>query len=97
MVSILKTENFGHLAMIEVGALCVGKIVQTYQQKRFQQGDEKGFFEFGGSTVILLGEKGRWQPIPEIIRQTHLGRETLIGLGSPVALCSDIQKQSGGK
>ena len=44
-VSILQTENFGRLAYIEVGAICVGKIVQTHRwNKPFLRGEEKGYF-----------------------------------------------------
>jgi phosphatidylserine decarboxylase len=86
-VSILETRHFGKLAYIEVGALCVGKIVQSHdEQKVFHVGDEKGYFLFGGSTVIVLGEKGSWRPHTEISTQTEMKRETLVKLGSPVAV-----------
>ncbi len=80
-VTILETENFGKLAYIEVGALCVGKIVQSHQGKTFQRGDEKGYFLFGASTVILLGEPGSFVPDQDILEQTALGFETYIRLG----------------
>ncbi|MDQ6970646.1 MAG: phosphatidylserine decarboxylase, partial [Mariprofundus sp.] len=48
-VAILATEHFGKLAYIEVGATCVGKIVQSFDEsKPFNKGDEKGYFLFGG-------------------------------------------------
>ncbi|MBC7692121.1 MAG: phosphatidylserine decarboxylase [Methylotenera sp.] len=85
-VSILDTENFGKLAYIEVGAMCVGKIVQTHPaEKNFRRGDEKGYFLFGGSTVILLGEAGKWKPDSEILKQSLVGRETLVRLGEKIA------------
>lgn len=68
-ITILKTENFGKIAYIEVGAMMVGKIVQTYEQKKFTRGQEKGYFLFGGSTVIVLGEKGKWTPETDIFRE----------------------------
>lgn len=84
-VSILETVNFGKLAYVEVGALCVGKIVQTHPvTKPFKRGDEKGYFLFGGSTVIVLGEPGRWKPDSDLLEQTAQGRETLIELGARV-------------
>lgn len=88
-VAILETQNFGKLAYVEVGALCVGKIVQTYQGTRFNRGDEKGLFHFGASTVIVCGEKGAWKPNEEILEQTRQGRETLIRLGESVATASN--------
>ncbi|MCP4914198.1 MAG: phosphatidylserine decarboxylase [Oligoflexia bacterium] len=81
MVSILETENFGKLAYVEVGATMVGKIVQSHQGETFQRGDEKGYFLFGGSTVIVLGEKGKWKPSEDILKHTSEGVETYLQLG----------------
>ncbi len=80
-VTILQTKNFGKLAYIEVGAICVGKIVQTHHLKSFQKGDEKGYFLFGGSTVIVIGEKGLWKPDQDILDNTQNGIETYLKLG----------------
>jgi phosphatidylserine decarboxylase len=85
-VSILSTKHFGKLAYVEVGALCVGKIVQTFPETQdFKRGAEKGYFLFGGSTVILLGEPGRWKPSADLLTNTAKKMETLIRLGDPVA------------
>lgn len=85
-ISILNTENFGKLAYIEVGAMCVGRIVQSYDgDKPFKRGEEKGYFLFGGSTVIVMGEPGRWKPEADILAETARRRETLVKLGEPVA------------
>lgn len=83
-VSFLETENFGTLAYVEVGALCVGKIVQSHIGPLFKRGDEKGYFLFGGSTVIVLGQPGRWKPSADLIEQTLQGRECLVRLGESV-------------
>ncbi len=84
-VSILQTKNFGKLAYVEVGALCVGKIVQTHREKSFQRGAEKGYFLFGGSTVIVIGEPGKWLPDADILARTSQGQECLIRLGEAIA------------
>ena len=85
-VSILETKNFGRLAYIEVGALCVGKIVQTRSPLLdFKRGDEKGYFLFGGSTVVLVGEKGRWTPEPDLIERSQAGIESRVRLGETIA------------
>lgn len=100
-VSLLKTDHLGLLACVEVGALCVGRIVQTHghadgqvhgqtherthPRKRFARGDEKGYFLFGGSTVIVLGEPGAWRPDADLLEQTANNRETLVRLGERVA------------
>lgn len=85
--SILETEKFGKLAYIEVGAAMVGKIIQRHDEaKSHIKGDEKGYFLFGGSTVILLGEKGKWSPSDDIISNTKNGIETYLHLGEEVAV-----------
>jgi phosphatidylserine decarboxylase len=87
-VTIVETEHFGKLAYIEVGAICVGKIVQTNplaKGVKFKKGDEKGYFLFGGSTVIVIGEKGKWIPHLEILENTKKGMETYFHLGTTVA------------
>ncbi|MDQ6997818.1 MAG: phosphatidylserine decarboxylase [Mariprofundus sp.] len=85
-VSILDTEHFGRLAYIEVGATCVGKIVQSFDESQpFKKGDEKGYFLFGGSTVVLCGEKGKWAPCEDMLKNTKAGVETYIQLGDAVA------------
>lgn len=84
-ISILETEHFGKLAYVEVGAMCVGKIVQSHAGPTFRRGDEKGYFLFGGSTVVVLGQPGRWTPDALLLEQTARQRETLVRLGEPVA------------
>lgn len=84
--SILETENFGKIAYIEVGATCVGKIIQSHQwTDEFRRGEEKGYFLFGGSTVIILGQKGLWKPSADILENTSKGIETYLHLGDEVA------------
>ncbi len=85
-ISLLETRNFGLLAYVEVGALCVGRIVQSHPTEgAFERGQEKGYFLFGGSTVILYGEPGAWVPETDILENTAQGREVLVELGQPVA------------
>ena len=75
-ITILETENFGRLAFIEVGAMCVGKIIQTYKGIVFRRGEMKGYFDFGASTVVVLGEKGKWIPSNDILKNTKENIET---------------------
>jgi phosphatidylserine decarboxylase len=86
IISFLETENFGLLAYVEVGALMVGRIVaSTSCSGSFQRGDEKGYFLFGGSTVIVYGQKGAWSPQQDLLKRTQEGIETLVRLGEVVA------------
>ncbi len=60
MVTLHDTARFGTVAMIEVGATCVGGIRQTYVPGApIKKGEEKGLFRFGGSCVITLFQRDR--------------------------------------
>ena len=83
--SILKTDHFGDLLFCEVGATMVGSIVQTYQENsRVNSGQEKGYFAFGGSTTVLLSEKGRIQYSADLLKNTQEGLETAIKMGETI-------------
>jgi phosphatidylserine decarboxylase len=84
-VSLLKTKNFGLLAYIEVGAMFVGKIVQSYKGENFKRGDEKGYFLFGASTVIVLGQPGKFEIDKTFANNSLKGLETFIRLGDKIA------------
>jgi phosphatidylserine decarboxylase len=87
-VTILETQTFGKLAFVEVGATCVGKIKQTHTGNTFARGDEKGMFLFGGSTVIVIGEKGRWLVDERIVGYTNQGIESYLKMGRPLGHAS---------
>lgn len=55
--TVLNTNNFGKVIEVEVGAMGVGKIVNNHEEYKFKKGEEKGYFEFGGSTIVLLVKK----------------------------------------
>ena len=49
--------------MMEVGAMMVGRITNHEAEPGYvTRGEEKGYFEFGGSTIILLDAKGAVLP-----------------------------------
>lgn len=83
--SIFKSDNFGDIIHIEVGATCVGTIVQTYTpNKRVIKGEEKGYFKFGGSTTILLFKKNSIKIDDDILCQTELGFECKVLMGEVI-------------
>jgi phosphatidylserine decarboxylase len=85
-VSYLKTQNFGVLAFVEVGAMTVGRIVQSHQPRApFKRGEEKSCFSFGGSAVVVFGEPDTWRPEDDVLRYTRMGIETYLRLGEVVA------------
>jgi phosphatidylserine decarboxylase len=83
-INILKSENFGHMAFIEVGAMVVGRICQTHTGEQFKKGDEKGYFDFGGSTVIVFVEKNKLKLNSKLLENSKMNIETHIELGFTV-------------
>jgi len=82
--SLLETEHFGPVIQMEVGALLVGRILNYHQEHRFSRGEEKGRFEFGGSTVVLLFPKGRIRWEEGLTEQSAQGLERIVKLGEKV-------------
>ncbi|HEU0176078.1 MAG TPA: phosphatidylserine decarboxylase [Blastocatellia bacterium] len=82
---ILKTMNFGEVLHIDVGATGVGRIVQNHPGGgRFTRGEEKGYFEFGGSTVILLLKPGAAKIDDDIASFSGRGIETIVRYGEKI-------------
>ena len=84
--TILKTNNFGDIVFMEVGAMLVGKICNYHQEHRFERGDEKGKFEFGGSTIIMLMKKDILKPDDEVEEILDTGEEIKIRLGERIGI-----------
>ena len=84
--SILHTEKFGEIAMVEVGALLVGKIVNHHGAAQVARGQEKGYFQFGGSTVVLLMEAGVVEMDGDILENTREGIETVVRYGEKIGV-----------
>ncbi|WP_244611445.1 phosphatidylserine decarboxylase [Candidatus Phytoplasma sacchari] len=83
--TILETENFGQVIQIEVGALLIGKI-HNYLVTKFEKGQEKGFFSFGGSTVILLIKKNIISFNTKILKNTSLNINTKVRIGEKIGI-----------
>ncbi len=82
----LKTEEYGNIIISDVGATMVGSIIQTYPaNSTIKKGDEKGYFAFGGSTLVLLFEKGKITFDEDLISNTKNGLETYIQMGENIA------------
>lgn len=82
----LDTENVDTILMIPVGAMCVGKIVHTYQADTQQiKGDETGYFAFGGSTIVLLFKPNTVQPLEPFVKNSSQGFETAVTMGEALA------------
>lgn len=83
--TILHTENFGDVVQIEVGAMLVGRIKNRHWNAHyFAKGEEKGMFEYGGSTVVLLFENGTISVDSDILANSVHGYETVVKYGEKI-------------
>lgn len=83
---MIKTDQFGTVLMMEVGALLVGKIENRHPESGIcvSRGQEKGNFAFGGSTILVLTQKGRVVPDEIYVENSAAGVETKVKLGQRV-------------
>ena len=88
--TLLHTEKFGDVVQMEVGALMVGKIVNHDAdiRKSVKAGEEKGYFAFGGSTIVLLFSENTFAPDAELIENTRNDLETVVRFGETVGRCA---------
>lgn len=82
--TILHTQNFGDVAQVEVGAFSVGGIKNHHENYSFSKGEEKGYFDLHGSTIVMLFRKNTIKLDGEILAQTANGKETTVKYGQPI-------------
>ncbi len=84
--TILGTNNFDDVVFMEVGAMLVGRIVNYHQEYTFTRGEEKGMFEFGGSTIIMLIKKDIALIDTEIKSASNRGEEYKVKMGESIGV-----------
>jgi len=82
-VSYMETENFGACYQIEIGALLVGKII-NHHIVNFSKGEEKGYFEMGGSTCVVMVKKDTVTIDKDILENSEKGIETKVLIGERI-------------
>lgn len=81
-LTTIQTNQLGQVLMLEIGATNVGSIVQTYQADTVvTKGDEKGYFEFGGSSTLLLFEPGRLNLAGDLVAHSQNNCELYARVG----------------
>lgn len=91
---VLRTEHFGDVVEVEVGAMMVGRIRNAREDCSFKRGEEKGWFEFGGSTVVLLLQKDAATIDEEFFLNTGEGLETLVKQGEKIGNAAKQQMKT---
>lgn len=77
----IQSTIYGPVIQMEVGALCVGRIVNYVEKAYVRSGEEKGRFEFGGSSILLFFEKGKVDFREDLLIASRLGQETQVRMG----------------
>ena len=88
----IESDFLGHIIQMEIGGLLVGEIQNYPCSSKVLQGQEKGYFEFGGSAIIILLEKNRVKIKNEIQERSQRDEETEVYLGEQIG---SIQKERG--
>lgn len=85
-ITVLRTPTLGDVLLLEIGATCVGSIVQTYTPGApVEKGAEKGYFRFGGSCFITIFEPGKIQFSDDLLEHSQAGREVYARMGDVAA------------
>lgn len=82
-LTVIETENFGKVAYMEVGAMMVGRI-NNHPVETFEKGQEKGYFSFGGSTIIMLYKKDALEIDEDIAENSKTEVETTVLYGEKI-------------
>ncbi len=83
--TIFHSDHFNMILIVEIGACTVGSIQQRYQAGiHVEKGSDKGFFELGGSTVVLLFQQGYIQLDTDLCFNTQNEIETYVHLGDSI-------------
>jgi len=85
-ITELKTEDFGTILLMEIGATCVGTIAQTFTPGQpVEKGAEKGYFAFGGSSTITIFEPGAVTLAADLLENSAKQTELYARIGSEMA------------
>ena len=84
--TVLRSDNFGDMIIMEVGATLVGRISNLHGACHVERGQEKGRFDFGGSTVAVLVKPDVLKVDEDIMRNNAEGCETVVKYGQRIGL-----------
>lgn len=82
--TLIQSRQFGKVLMMEIGAMLVGRISNHHGACQVRRGQEKGNFEFGGSSIMLLMEPDFFLPDADLLENSRKGMETVIKQGETI-------------
>jgi len=85
VITELKSDKFGDVLFVEIGAINVGSIHQTFNPDSKQmKGSEKGYFSFGGSCIVMLFEPKKIKIDQDILDASYQKIEVYAKMGQPL-------------
>ncbi len=87
VITRTNTDNFDEILYLEIGATFVGSIFQNHDKEDYvKKGEEKGYFTFGGSTVVIFIKKGKLKIDKDLLKNTKENVETKIFMGEKIGV-----------
>ena len=81
----IQSSSLGTFIQMEIGAMMVGSIVQHRPTGGpCHRGEEKGYFQFGGSTVLIILAPDRIRMDDDIRHYSEKGIETMVRFGESI-------------
>lgn len=89
----IQSDEFGLVMIVCVGAMMVGSTVITRKAgERVERMDELGYFQFGGSTVLVLFEPNRIKFDGDLEQNSEGALETLVKVGMSIGHTLDTSE-----
>ena len=79
--TLIKSPQFGQVLVVEIGATCVGSMHSTYEAGEVAKGQEKGYFSFGGSCVVILFQRDQIVFDADLLEHAAESREVYAKMG----------------
>lgn len=80
---VLDTKSLDEIIYMEVGAMQIGKI-NNHKLVKFNKGEEKGYFSFGGSTIVIIVKDNIVKMDEDILHMNEKDIEVKVGYGERV-------------
>eukprot|EP00252_Welwitschia_mirabilis_P025849 TRINITY_DN8234_c0_g1_i1.p1 TRINITY_DN8234_c0_g1~~TRINITY_DN8234_c0_g1_i1.p1 ORF type:complete len:739 (-),score=145.88 TRINITY_DN8234_c0_g1_i1:134-2350(-) len=92
VVCIIRSEEFGKMAFVAIGATMVGSITFTRNEGEYvKKGEQFGYFSFGGSTVICVFERGAIELDEDLLANSERSLETLVSVGMTLGISKHVK------
>jgi len=86
-VTVFNTTDFGRVAFVAIGAVCVGSINMVVSPgNSVQKADYIGNFQFGGSTVVTVFQSGTIRFDDDLLLSSSQGAEQYVLVGTQLGL-----------